>query len=293
MFKVNRYSKYGFFFVLPSFVYFCLIFFYPLIMAFWNSFRDVNIMLHTSRWVGFDKFLKLFHHSGFQNSIIITFKYVIMVVPAILVLSLSLAIIILRFKKKLTVDTVSAIFFLPVITSLVSAGIIWQWIFNPALGVINNVLNFLGVPHSLRWLQDPLTALPTLVIIGIWVRLGFDMIIFITGILSIPLQYYEAAELDGASEFQKMTNITLPLLNPQIIMVSILELIFAFKVFDQIFVTTQGGPSGATKTIMVYLLKDVFNNDYGAACALTLIIILFLFFVSFIQWKFFSNKVEY
>jgi ABC-type sugar transport system permease subunit len=250
-------------------------------------------MLRTSRWVGFDKFLKLFHHSGFQNSTIITFKYVIMVVPAILVLSLSLAIIILRFKKKLTVDTVSAIFFLPVITSLVSAGIIWQWIFNPALGVVNNVLNFLGVHHSLRWLQDPLTALPTLVIIGIWVRLGFDVIIFITGILSIPPQYYEAAELDGASEFQKVTTITLPLLNPQIIMVSILELIFAFKVFDQIFVTTQGGPSGATKTIMVYLLKDVFNNDYGAACALTLIIILFLFFVSFIQWKFFSNKVEY
>lgn len=292
MFKINRYSKYGFFFILPSFVYICFTLYYPLITAFRDSFYKVNIMLRTSQWVGFNNFSMLFHHSSFQNSVIITFKYVIMLVPALLFFSVLLAIIILRFKKKHTVDTISTIFFLPVITSLVSAGIIWQWIFNPALGVVNNVLNFCGFPYHLRWLQDPLTALPTLVIIGIWARLGFDLVIFITGILSIPQQYYEAAEIDGASEFQKITNITLPLLHPQIIMVSILEFIFAFKVFDQIFVTTQGGPSGATKTIMVYLLKDVFTSNYSVACALSLIIVLFLFFISFIQWKI-IKKIEY
>jgi ABC-type sugar transport system permease subunit len=293
MFWANRYSKYGLCFVLPSFIYFCLVFFYPLLMALWNSMHHVNILLHTSTWVGFAKFTKLFHHTGFQSSAVITLKYVLLVVPSTLILSLSLAAIIVNLRRKLVVDIVSTVFFLPVIASLVSAGIIWQWIFDPALGVVNNVLSFLGIGQPPGWLQDPGIALPTVAIISLWARLGLDIIIFVTAIYGIPSVYYEAADIDGASEVQKFARITLPLLNPQIVMVSTIELIFAFKVFDQIFVTTKGGPSGATKTVLVYLLKDVFNNDYGAASALTVIVLAFLFAISFLQWKFLSSKVEY
>jgi ABC-type sugar transport system permease subunit len=262
-------------------------------MAFWNSFHNVNIILNSSQWVGFDKYLKLLRHSGFQNSVAITFTYVAMVVPAILILSLSLSAIIVNLRRKFFVDAATTVFFLPVITSMVSAGIIWQWIFDPTLGVVNNVLGFLGVHHSLSWLQDPAMALPTVVVIGLWARLGFDIVIFITGMNNIPSLYYEAAELDGASPFQQFAKITLPLLNPQIVMVSTIEFIFAFKAFDHIFVTTKGGPSGATKTLLVYLLKDVFNNDYGAASAFTILMLAFLFLISFLQWKFLSNKVDY
>ena len=293
MFRTNRYSKYGFFFVLPSFLYFCMVFFYPLVMAFWNSFHHVNILLNTRTWVGLGKFVKLVNHTGFQNSALITFKYVLLIVPSILILSLSLAAIIASFRRKVLVDAVSTIFFLPVVASLVSAGIIWQWIFDPTLGIVNNVLHFMGVRQPPSWLQDPGIALPTVAVIGLWARLGLDIVIFVTAIHSIPPVYYEAADIDGASEMQKFTGITLPLLNPQIVMVSTIELIFAFKAFDQIVVTTSGGPSGATKTVLVYLLKDVFNNDYGAASALTVIILAFLFVISFLQWKFVTSRVEY
>ena len=293
MFRTNRYSKYGFFFVLPSFVYFCMVFFYPLVMAFWNSLHHVNILLNTRTWVGLGKFVKLINHTGFQNSALITFKYVLLIVPSILILSLSLAAIIASFRRKVFVDAVSTIFFLPVVASLVSAGIIWQWIFDPTLGIVNNVLHFMGVRQPPSWLQDPGIALPTVAVIGLWARLGLDIVIFVTAIHSIPPVYYEAADIDGASDIQKFTGITLPLLNPQIVMVSTIELIFAFKAFDQIVVTTSGGPSGATKTVLVYLLKDVFNNDYGAASALTVIILAFLFVISFLQWKFVTSRVEY
>jgi multiple sugar transport system permease protein len=293
MFKTDRYSKYGLFFVLPSFLYFCLVFFYPLLLAFWNSLHNVNILLRSSEWVGLEKFAKLFQHSGFQESVRITLTYVLMTVPIILVFSVSIAAIIVSLRRKIYADIVTTIFFLPVITSLVSAGIIWQWIFDPTLGVVNNVLNAFNVRHSLSWLQDPATALPTVVIIGFWARVGFNVVIFVTAMNSIPDSYYEAADIDGASAWRKFTRITLPLLNPQTVMVLTIETIFAFKAFDQIFVTTKGGPSGATKTLMVYLLKDVFNNDYGAASALTVTILCFLFAVSFLQWKLLSSKVEY
>jgi multiple sugar transport system permease protein len=292
MFTSDRYAKYGFFFVLPSVVFFGFVFFYPLALAFWNAFHSVNILQGTSEWAGIGKFVKVVSHSGFQNSVTVTFLYVLMVVPALLVFSLTLSAIVVSLRQKLYADVAATIFFLPVITSLVSAGIIWQWIFDPTLGVVNNVLSALGVRQSFGWLQSPTMALPTVAVIGFWARLGFDLVIFVTAINSIPDSYYEAADIDGASEIQQFFRITLPLLNPQIFMVSTIEFIFAFKAFDQIFVTTRGGPSGATKTVMVFLLKDVFNNDYGAACAITVLLLCFLFTISFVQWRFFSGHAE-
>jgi multiple sugar transport system permease protein len=290
MFKTDRYSKYGFFFVLPSVAFFGFVFFYPLALAFWNSFRSVNILQGTSEWVGFGKFIKVVSHSGFQKSVVTTFAYVLMVVPALLVFSLVLSAIVVSLRRKIFGDVATAVFFLPVITSLVSAGIIWQWIFDPTLGVVNNVLGAVGIIHPPSWLQSPATALPTVAVIGFWARLGFDVVILVTAMNSIPGSYYEAAEIDGASRLQQFFRITLPLLNPQIFMVSTIEFIFAFKAFDQIFVTTRGGPSGATKTVMVFLLRDVFNNDYGAACAITVLLLCFLFTISFAQWKFFAAR---
>ncbi len=289
----DRYARVGFLFVFPSIVFFGLVFFYPLALAFWNAFHSINILQGTSEWVGIGKFVKVLGHSGFQRSVLVTCGYVLMVVPALLMFSLVLSAIIVGFREKFFGDVATTIFFLPVVTSLVSAGIIWQWIFDPTLGVVNNVLNALGIQQAPTWLQSPGMALPTVAVIGLWVRLGFDVVIFVTAMNSIPASYYEAADIDGASAFQQFFRITLPLLNPQIIMVSTIEFIFAFKAFDQIFVTTRGGPSGATKTVMVFLLKDVFNNDYGAACAITVLLLCFLFTISVLQWKFLSTKVEH
>ena len=216
-----------------------------------------------------------------------------MVVPSIMVLSLLISNIIAGMKKQRAINIFSTIFFLPLVASMVSAGMIWDWILDPTLGIVNNVLGAVGIEHNLKWLRSPESALPAVVIIGVWIRVAFGIIIFTGGLEGIPQDYYEVAEIDGASSVKKFFRITLPLLNPQVIMVLTIELIFAFKAFDQIYVATKGGPAGATKTVMIYLLKDVFHRDYGAASVITVTLLLFLFLISFLQRQFLRKAVEY
>jgi multiple sugar transport system permease protein len=289
----NRYANYGLLFVLPSFIYFLLVFFYPLILSFWNSFHNIDILSGTRTWVGLAKFDKIYTSGEFVHSIKISLVYVLMVVPLILVVDLVVANTIAGAKKQRTTNILSTLFFLPLVCSMVSAGMIWDWIFDPALGIVNNVLSFLGVEHDLKWLRSPNSALESVVIIGIWIRMAFGIIIFLGGIQNIPIDYYQVADIDGASETRKFFNITLPLLNPQVIMVLTIELIFAFKAFDQIYVATKGGPAGATKTIMIHLLKDVFHRDYGAANVITVTLLVFLFAISYIQRMLLRKSVEY
>ncbi len=290
---LNRYSKYGFLFVLPSFIYFLLVFFYPLLLAFWNSFHNVTILHGIEEFVGFAKFRDVYSSTGFRSSALITLQYVVMVVPLLLAVDLSVANIITGVKKRLTLNILSTLFFLPLVASMVSAGMMWDWIFDPALGVLNSLLDAVGLPHNMKWLRSPDSALPSVVVIGIWIRMAFGIIIFIGGIENIPGDYYEVAAIDGASESRKFFSITLPLLNPQIIMVLTIELIFSFKAFDQIYVATKGGPAGATKTIMIHLIKDVFHHDYAAANVITVTMLLFLFGISYLQRVILRKGVEY
>lgn len=289
----NSYSKYGFFFVLPSFLYFLLVFFYPLILAFWNSFHEVTILRGVEEFVGLAKFETVFSNSEFQSSAVITLKYVAMVVPLLLIVDLSIANIIASAKRRFTLNLLSTLFFLPLVTSMVSAGMVWEWIFDPAIGILNTVLRDIGLPANIKWLRAPETALFSAAIIGVWIRMAFGIIIFIGGIDNIPGDYYEVADIDGASGTRKFFNITLPLLNPQVIMVLTVELIFAFKAFDQIYVATKGGPAGATKTIMIHLIKDVFHRDYAAANVITVILVVFLFVISYLQRIMLRKGVEY
>ena len=289
----NRYSIYGLLFVLPTFAYFLLVFFYPLFLAFWDSLRNVDILAQTSVWVGLGKYIKVFRSSGFQRAIPITFSYVLIILPPIMLLALIMSNLISNTRREWSGRVLSTIFFLPVICSMVSAGMIWDWIMDPTLGLINNVLGAIGVHHHLEWLRSPSSALYSVVIIAVWNRIGVDIVILLTGLQNIPRTYYEAAEIDGASPIRKYIHITLPMLNPQIVMVLTYELIYAFKAFDQIYVTTQGGPAGSTTTIMVYLLKHVFAQDFGAALAITVIMLLFLVTISILQNRFLRRVVEY
>jgi ABC-type sugar transport system permease subunit len=216
-----------------------------------------------------------------------------MVVPLLIALDLTVANAIASARTRRTVNILSTLFFLPLVTSMVSAGMVWDWIFDPAIGVVNTVLRDLGFAVDVKWLRSPDTALPSVVVIGIWIRMAFGIIIFLGGLESIPSVYYEVADMDGASEPRKFFNITLPLLNPQVIMVLTVEMIFAFKAFDQIYVATKGGPAGATKTIMIHMIKDVFSQDYAAANVITVTLLMFLFFISYGQRVLLRRSVEY
>jgi ABC-type sugar transport system permease subunit len=176
---------------------------------------------------------------------------------------------------------------------MVSAGMIWDWLMDPNLGLINTVLSFLGVDNLPLWLRGTETALYSAIIINLWIRCPFGILIFIGGVKNIPQSYYEAAMIDGASAIKRFFKITLPLLNPQIIMILTLETIFGFKIFDTIYASTGGGPAGSTKTIMIYLIKDVYQKDYGMASAITVLLVLCLFTISLLQQVFLTKRVEY
>jgi ABC-type sugar transport system permease subunit len=175
----------------------------------------------------------------------------------------------------------------------VAAALIWQWIYDPIYGFLNYALSFIGIPPQ-KWLQSLVEVRSAIAAVSVWVRIGFDTMIFLAALQSIPQEYYEAADMDGASAVQRLRYITLPLLNPQIIMVCILELIFNFKIFDQVYATTQGGPAGESQTIIMLLYDTAFKYfRFGDASVMAVFVFVTLMLVTLLQWRLFRKPVEY
>ena len=174
-----------------------------------------------------------------------------------------------------------------------AAALIWQWIYDPIYGFLNYALSFIGIPPQ-KWLQSLVEVRSAIAAVSVWVRIGFDTMIFLAALQSIPQEYYEAADMDGASAVQRLRYITLPLLNPQIIMVCILELIFNFKIFDQVYATTQGGPAGESQTIIMLLYDTAFKYfRFGDASVMAVFVFVTLMLVTLLQWRLFRKPVEY
>ncbi len=294
--KQNSWSKFsrrymGFFFILPVFLYFILIFYYPIFQTIYISFHEWSPF--KARFVGFQIYRKLISDSAFWHSIYVTVKFIILSIPLTMIPALFIAIFlnsIVRIKLR---NILTIFYFLPFVVSLVAAGLIWEWLLNPHYGVVNSFLEIIGIPGQ-KWLNSPTQVIPSLAGINAWSRLGFDVILFLAALQTLPIELYESAEIDGAHKFQCFWYITLPLLNPQIILVAIIELIFGFKIFDQVYVTTQGGPVSQSRVIILYLYDVAFKwFKMGQACAIALAVFLFLLLVSFLQWRFFRKTVTY
>ncbi|QQO10982.1 carbohydrate ABC transporter permease [Breznakiella homolactica] len=288
----KKYALAGAAFVLPSFLYYLFVFLYPLVLCFFNSFSKVNLLMGTSDFIGMVNYTNLFQRTDFFQSIRVTVLYVVLTVPVLITVALWVANTLSRFTGRFS-SLLTTLVFLPFMVSMVSAGMVWDWLFDPNLGLINNILKFFHVVNPPSWLRATNTALISTVIITLWIRSPFSIMILLGGIKNVPGELYEAAELDGVNAFQRFFRITLPLINPQLVMVLTLETIFAFKAFDQIYVATGGGPAGSTKTIMIYLIKDLFNQNYGMASALTVLILVVLFCISLFQQLVLRKKVEF
>lgn len=288
----NKLKLTGFMFIFPSLVFFLVFFFYPLLLCFVNSVSKTNLLLGTREFVGAKNFVNLFQRDAFKSSVIITLRFVAMSLPVIMVFDLFFANAISRLNGRANrfFTTVS---FLPFMVSMVCAGIVWDWLLDPNLGLVNSFLHFIGVGGKPLWLRGPKSALPSTLFITIWVRAPFGIMILLGGMQNVPKELYEVADLDGVGPFRRFFSITLPLINSQLLLVFTLETIFAFRAFDQIYTSTGGGPGGATRTLMIYLIKDLFVNNYGIASALTVLMLLVMFIVSFIQQMTVRRKVEY
>jgi ABC-type sugar transport system permease subunit len=289
---LDRQKRAGFLFVLPALLFFGSVFILPLAQSIMYSFYRLAPG-GASQFVGLTLYAKVFTDPTFWTAVGNTLELLLFCVPTTVICALAVALGLNQITSLKWRNLWASMYFLPFATSLVAAALIWQWIYDPIYGFANYALSFVGIAPQ-KWLQSLSQVLPSIAAVSVWVRIGFDTMIFLSALQSIPEDYYEAARIDGATAVQRLRYITVPLLNPQIIMVCILELIFNFKIFDQVYATTQGGPAGASQTIIMLLYDTAFRFfRFGDASVMAVFVFITLMLVTLLQWRLFRKPVEY
>ncbi|MCS7053852.1 MAG: sugar ABC transporter permease [Ignavibacterium sp.] len=274
-------SKIALLFLAPAISAILIFFFIPVIAAFVISFTDFDIYtlgdFSTLRFIGFDNYIKLLSDELFWTALKNTFYFVVVAGPLSIAVSLSAALL-LNSKLTKFKSLFRLAYFLPVVTTLVAVAIVWRFIYHPNFGILNFFLGLIGI-NPIDWLGDPFWAMPSIIILAVWKNFGYNMIIFIAGLQNIPEELYEAADIEGANAFQKFRFITLPMLAPTTILVSIITMIGYFQLFAEPYVMTQGGPLNKTLSIVQYMYQEGFrwwNMGYSASIAFVLFIIIFI-----------------
>lgn len=271
----------AYFFLAPALSAIFIFFFIPVIAAFIISFTDFDIYtlgnFSTLRFIGFENYIKLFNDDLFWTALGNTFYFVVVAGPLSIAVSLTAALMLnsklVKFKSLFRLA-----YFLPVVTTLVAVAIVWRFIYHPNFGILNFFLSLIGI-SPIDWLGDPDWAMPSIILLAVWKNFGYNMIIFIAGLQNIPEELYEAADIEGANAFQKFKHITLPMLAPTTIFVSIITMIGYFQLFAEPYVMTQGGPLNRTLSIVQYMYQEGFrwwNMGYSASIAFVLFIIIFI-----------------
>lgn len=267
--------------ILPSIVGFVVFAAYPTIRGFYLSFTDFRVFT-PPEWIGFDNFVELAGDQKFWGSLGTTIYFVILTVIATMVVSVATAVILHRLTAS---TTVRSIVILPFLISNVVAAVVFSWMLDRQLGIVNIVIEALG-GESIGFLSERAWVVPTLAMITVWKTAGYTTILVFAGLQTIPPQIYEAGKLDGASEPQMFRRLTLPLLRPIMAMVLVLTVIGAFQVFDIVAVTTKGGPANASLVLQMYIYDKAFGQfDFGYASAMALVLFLMLIIISFAQMR--------
>jgi multiple sugar transport system permease protein len=270
-----------FLFLGPSLAVIFVFFFLPVFVAFMMSFTDFDIYalgnLYYLRFVGVDNYSKLLNDPLFWTALKNTFYFVLVGGPLSVAVSLGTAILLnSKFIKLKSLFRV--IYFLPVVTTLVAVSIVWRYIYHPRFGLLNYTLGFIGI-GPIDWLGDPNFSMPAIILLAVWKNFGYNMIIFIAGLQNIPEELYEAASIEGASAWQQFKNITVPMLAPTTLFISVITMIGYFQLFAEPYVMTQGGPLNSTLSIVLYMYQEGFrwwNIGYSTAIAFALFVIILI-----------------
>ena len=265
-------------FILPGLVVYAVFLVYPALRSVWISFTDWDGFSPTQNFIGLDNYAELLRDpvvaQAFRNNIIWT--VVIIVVPV--VLGLTLAVLLDRSTRAAPV--LRTLFYMPAVLPLVSVAAIWTWLYNPSEGSVNAILEAIGLGSLQQgWLGQDSTAFGAILVAGIWVRTGFPMLLYLAALQGIPKELYEAAISDGASPWQQFRHVTLPGLRTTNFVVIALSLIESFKVFDLVFVMTNGGPGNSTQVLGTWMFANVFqyfNAGYGTAIAVVITVVALL-----------------
>lgn len=267
--------------IAPSIVGFLVFAGYPTLRGIYLSFTDFRVFSPPT-WIGFDNFVKLASDAKFWSSLGTTMYFVVLTVILTMVVSIATAVLLHRVTSS---TVIRSIVILPFLISNVVAAVVFSWMLDQQLGIVNIAIKALG-GDSIGFLSERAWVVPTLAVITVWKTAGYTTILVFAGLQTIPPQIYEAGKLDGATESQMFRRLTLPLLRPIIAMVLVLTVIGAFQVFDIVQVTTKGGPANASLVLQMYIYDKAFGQfDFGYASAMSLVLFLMLILISFAQMR--------
>ncbi len=272
----------GYLFLAPNFIGFVIFMLFPILFAFYIMLTDWSLA-KAPEFIGLKNFDTMVNDRLFWKSLVNSFYYTFVAVPTGIFIAFWLALALNR--KMRGIIFFRTVYFLPQITLTVAAATIWRWIYQPEIGMINHLLSIFGIDGP-KWIHNTQWAMPSVIIMSNWQGIGFAMLILLAGLQGIPEEYYEAASIDGASGWQRMRFVTLPMLTPALFFVIVTSLIGAFQAFDQFYVLTQGGPAHATTPLTLYIFQNAFSffkMGYGAALAAVLFVIILI--ITIIQWQ--------
>jgi multiple sugar transport system permease protein len=269
-------------FILPSLIGFAVFYAYPAVRGVVISFTNWDL-LSEPRYVGFANYQKLFQDSQFWRALGVTLYYVLLNIPLQTALAVGLAVLMDRLTQSIFVR---GILVLPWLIPNVVVGLLWLWMLDPQLGIVNQILGLFGIPRQ-PFFGSVTQAMPSIAGVNIWRHVGYTALLIFAGLQTIPKDVYEAGAIDGATETRMFWSITIPLLRPVLVFVLVTTVIGSFQIFDTIAITTSGGPVNATRVIYWYIYEFAFDRfQMGYATAVAVVLFLILITITIIQMRY-------
>ena len=268
----------GWVFILPALVGTLIFIIIPVICSFGLSFAKWDLLNHI-QFVGLANYREIFSEALFYKILLNTIVFALATSVLGVIIPLVLACI-LNSKVRGS-EFYKTAYFLPFITPMIVIGVVWEWIFDPNIGLLNHVLHL-----HINWLYDTHFAMPALIIVSVWKLIGYNMVIFLSSLAGISQSMFEAAKIDGANELQTFKNVTVPLLSPTIFFVVIITAISSFQVFDLIYLMTQGGPLNSTNVLVYAIYQNAFEYfNVGKASAIAYVLFVIILVLTLVQWN--------
>jgi multiple sugar transport system permease protein len=280
--RVLRNTAIGWSFILPNFAGFAVLTLVPVVLLFYYAFTDWNVF-GGAQWSGLANFKQMVGDDSFWTALWNTVYYSAVHIPLTFVVALGLALLLNRRLRGVAFFRTVAFF--PYVTSIVAVAQVWNMLFSPEFGPINDFLRLLGVDNPPGWTVSSGWSMPAVIIVGTWRDMGYYMLLFLAGLQTVPAELHEAAKIDGASAWQRLRNVTMPCLRHTTFFVTVMLTINSFKVFDLILLLTDGGPGQSTLVLSQYIYQKGFEeNQFGYASAVSIVLFAICFLVTIVQF---------
>ena len=269
-------------FILPALVGFAVFFIWPTIRGIYLSFTNYDGSNRAARWLGIANYKRLLTDTVLGKSLLVTLEYVVFNIVLQTILAVAIAVLMQRVAKS---TFVRGLILFPYLIANVIVALVWFWMLDPSLGIVNILLEKIGLA-SQAWFGNGNLVIPTVALVNVWRHMGYTALLIFAGLQTIPASVYEAASLDGASEFKTFFRITLPLLRPVLVLVLITTVTGSFQIFDTISVTSKGGPAQASNVIQYYIVDQAIGRShFGYGAAISVLLFLILVVVALIQFR--------